>query len=55
MKVAKRANLQSSDHKQRNSVTWCDMSVNYIYCGDHFAIYTNIEALCCIPEANVLC
>ena len=22
--------------------------------GDHFVIYTNIESLCCIPEANII-
>ena len=26
--------------------------VNWPYCGDHFTIYTNIEALCCTPETN---
>ena len=30
-------------------------NVNQTYCGDHFAIYTNIESLCCIPETNVIC
>lgn len=24
------------------------------HCDDHFAIYTNIELLCCIPEANIM-
>ena len=30
------------------------MHVNQTYCGDHFAIYTNIESLCCTPEANIM-
>ena len=28
------------------------MHVNWTYCADHFAIYTNIESLCCTPEIN---
>ena len=24
------------------------------YCGDHFAIYTNIKSLCCIPKTNII-
>ena len=27
---------------------------NGCYCGDHFAIYTNIKLLCCTPETNVM-
>lgn len=27
--------------------------VNYIYCGDHFIICTNIES-CYIPESNIM-
>ena len=23
--------------------------------GDYFAIYTNMESLCCTPETNILC
>ena len=30
------------------------MEVDQIYCGDHFAIYTNIKSLCCKPETNVI-
>ena len=30
------------------------MTVNQTYCGDHFAIYTNIESLCCTPENNIM-
>ena len=29
--------------------------VNQTYCGDHFAIYKNIELLCCTPETNIIC
>ena len=28
--------------------------VNWTYYGDHFAIYTNIESLCCTFETNVM-
>ena len=24
------------------------------HCGDHFAVYTNIESLCCIPQTNIM-
>ena len=27
--------------------------VNYTYYGDHFAVYTNTEPLCCTPEINI--
>lgn len=30
------------------------MHVNYTYFGDHFAIYTNIELLCCTPKTNIM-
>ena len=30
------------------------IDVNQTYCDDHFAIYTNIESLCRIPETNIL-
>ena len=26
---------------------------NQTYCGDHFAMYTNVESLCCTPETNI--
>ena len=26
------------------------MHVNYIYCGNHFAIYIHIQSLCCTPK-----
>ena len=29
------------------------MDINQTYGGDHFAIYTNIESLCCTPETNI--
>ena len=31
------------------------MDVNQTYCGDCFAIYTNIKSLCCMPETNIVC
>lgn len=27
--------------------------VNWTYCIDHLAIYTNIESVHCIPESNI--
>lgn len=27
---------------------------NETYCADHFAVYTNIESLCCTPETNMM-
>ena len=30
------------------------MDVNQTYCGDHIAVYTNTESLCCTPEANIM-
>ena len=30
------------------------MDVNETYCGDHFAIYTNIEPLGCTPKTNTM-
>lgn len=29
------------------------MDVNQTNWGDHFAIHTNIESLCCMPETNM--
>ena len=31
------------------------MDVNLTYYGDHFAVYTKIESLCCTPETNRMC
>ena len=28
--------------------------VNQTYCGDHFAIDTNIKTLCCTPKTKVM-
>ena len=28
--------------------------VNYIYCGNHFAINTYIKSLCCTPKSSKL-
>ena len=30
------------------------IDVSPTYCVDHFAIYTNIESLCCISETNIM-
>ena len=26
---------------------------NWIYYGDHFVMYKNIESVCCTPETNI--
>ena len=30
------------------------MGANQTYCGDHFAICTNIQSPCCTPESNIM-
>ena len=30
------------------------MDVNWIYCGDRFAINPYTESLCCTPETNII-
>lgn len=40
VKVAKRINLKSYHHKLD-------------FCGDYFAIYTNIKTLCCTPKTSI--
>ena len=30
------------------------MDVNHTYCGDHFAIYTNIKSLGYMPETSIM-
>lgn len=30
------------------------MDVNKAYSGDYFAMYTNIESLCCTPVTNIM-
>ena len=30
------------------------MDVNYMHCGDHFTLCTNIKSLCCISETHML-
>ena len=51
LKIAKR-DLKDS-HYMKKKVTMLK-NVNYIYCGDHFAKYTNIELLCCTLEINTM-
>ena len=50
--IAKRVKLRSSHHK-KNILQLCVVTdVSWIYQGDHFAEYTNIESLCGIPKTN---
>ena len=28
--------------------------VVWTYCGDQFAVYTNVKLVCCIPETNIV-
>ena len=37
----------------QNIAPYTVMNVNYTYCGDHFAIYTSIKSLHCIPETKL--
>lgn len=30
------------------------MDVNYLYCDDHFRIYTNIESRGCTPKTSIM-
>lgn len=30
------------------------MDASLTYCGAHFAVYTNIESFCCLPETNII-
>ena len=30
------------------------MDVNWIYCGGHLAVYTNIKSLCFAPATNIM-
>ena len=53
MKVAKKVNLESSTQEK----TFCNCVVTdgkETYCGDHFAMYTNIESLYRTPETNTM-
>ena len=47
LKVIRRLDLKSSHDKKNIFVS---MDVNWIYVGDHFAIYTNFDSLLCTPE-----
>ena len=50
LKVAKGVNLKSFHHKKKIVTIYSDES--QICCGDHYVMYTNIKALCCIPETR---
>ena len=49
MKVAKRVALKNPHKKKKSVAVW-----QWTYCGDHFAIYSNIESLCSTPETNTV-
>lgn len=52
-KVARRADLKHSPPKKKKIFNYVMViSINQIYCGDYFVIYTNTES-CCIPETKV--
>ena len=44
----------SSQEKKNTLQLSVGTDVNWTYYGDHFAIYTNIESLCCTFETNVM-
>ena len=40
---------------RRKNFSLCMVTyVNWIYCGDHIAIYTNIDSLCFTPKSNTM-
>lgn len=43
-------NFSTIFKKSNHTVT----NVNWTYCGDYFATYTNLEPLYCTPETNIL-
>lgn len=40
----------SPHHKKK----CCNSVWGWTYFGDHFAIYTDIKSLCCIPATNIM-
>ena len=48
--------IELSHHKKKKNPLQLSVGtdVNWTYYGDHFAIYTNIESLCCTFETNVM-
>ena len=40
--------------KKKHNSNSVMVDVNQTYCAVHFAIYTNIKLLCCIPETSML-
>lgn len=40
-----------SPHHKKNC---CNYVWGWTYFGDHFAIYTDIKSLCCIPATNIM-
>ena len=54
LEVAKRIDLKSFYHKTKKFCNRVVTDVNESYCGGDFAIYTNIESLCCTPKTNII-
>lgn len=53
MKVARTVDLESY-HKKNKLLRCMVMVVDWNYCGDHYTKYTNIAALLCTPETNIM-
>lgn len=54
MKVAREWIFKVLITRKRNFCNCMVMNVNWTYCGDHFATYTDIKSLQCTPETNIM-
>ena len=54
LKVTKRVDLKSFQHKKKELQLCVVMNVNKTYCSCHFATYTYIKLLGCIPKTNTM-
>ena len=54
MNVTEAVGLKSPYQKKNILQLFMVMDASYTYCAHHFAIYTYVESLCCIPETNII-
>ena len=52
VKIVQKKKLEEIILKYSNYVWWQMVTR---HCGDYFTTYTNIKALCCTPETNIIC